>query len=201
MISDLETEESLRLLAKYYPVYQILWYGPIDLSGIKKQLMENYEMAESTARSYVNAIYDDKAGPLFLDEDGTVKMDRDQIIEIEEAMESLFRWDEYDYRHDQLKKEHEKCINLDLKCQDYSHIADQAIADKKKIERELNEKIAYLELQLKEKDAEIDGKEKELSECQEALGETLRMRTWKFFLYRIAFRLFDGERRLQEEGL
>lgn len=146
MISDLETEDILKLVAKYYPVYQILWDGPIDLTGIKKRLMEDYEMAESTARSYVNAINDDKAGPLLVDEDGTVKMDQDQILEIEETMEMVFQWDRYDYRHDKLQEEHSRYVKLDLRCGDLSHELNQTIADKKRIEKELNGKIEDLKL-------------------------------------------------------
>lgn len=33
------------------------------------------------------------------------------------------------------------------------------------------------------------------------IGNILRMKAWKFILYRIVFRVFDGEKRLQEEGL
>ena len=208
MISELDTEDILRLVAKYYPVYQILWDGPTSPSNIKMILMEDYELAESTARSYINAIYDEKAGPIYVDEDGLVKLDQDQVIDIEKTLEMVFRWDEFDPRHDLLKEEHARYINLDLKCGDLSHELDYTIADKKKMQRELNEKIADLESQLKEKDAKISEKDKELSECQEELsacrerlGNTLRMKAWKFVLYRIGFKVFNGEKRLQEEGL
>ena len=49
MIYQMDTEDILRLVAKYYSVHQILWDGPINTSDLKKRLMEEYHLPESTA--------------------------------------------------------------------------------------------------------------------------------------------------------
>ena len=49
MIYQMDTEDILRLVAKYYSVHQILWDGPISTSNLKKRLMEEYHLPESTA--------------------------------------------------------------------------------------------------------------------------------------------------------
>lgn len=105
MIYQMETEDILRLVAKYYSVHQILWDGPISTSNLKKRLMEEYHLPESTARSYINEIADEKAGLLHMVED-TVYTEEDEIEELEFRLETLFDWDEFDSRH----KVYDECL-------------------------------------------------------------------------------------------
>ena len=91
MIYQMDTEDILRLVAKYYSVHQILWDGPINTSDLKKRLMEEYHLPESTARSYINAIADEKAGLLHMDED-IVYTEEAEIEELEDRLETLFDW-------------------------------------------------------------------------------------------------------------
>lgn len=65
MIYQMDTEDILRLVAKYYSVHQILEDGPISSRDLKKRLMEEYHLLKSTARSYINAI-DDEEGRIFI---------------------------------------------------------------------------------------------------------------------------------------
>ena len=84
MIYQMDTEDILRLVAKYYSVHQILEDGPISSRDLKKRLMEEYHLPESTARSYINAI-DDEAGLLHMDGD-TVHTEEDEIWELEDRL-------------------------------------------------------------------------------------------------------------------
>ena len=97
----MRTEEILKLLlAKFSPVYQILWCEPIGLTDIKQPLMIDFDMAESTARSYINAIADYEAGSHVVDKDGAVSVDKEEVIAIEEKLQNNFDWKEFDPRHD-----------------------------------------------------------------------------------------------------
>lgn len=181
MIYELETQEMLRVLAKFYPVYQILWNGPTELTEIKRILMEYYEMAESTARTYINAICAEKAGPICLKKDGTVCVDKEQVIYLEEVLQNIFDWDMFDPRHDKYMECNAQRIQLDLKCQELDHMLNEEYMDKKKIKKSLETRITELEGALREKNIELDNANKELDRVKEQVEDILRLSVWQFF--------------------
>lgn len=192
-IYEMESEDMLRLLAKFYPVYQILWYGPVTLTQVKQSLMEDYGFAESTARSYINTIGEQLAPPLYVDE-GIVYLDEYQVQEIEDRLERAFGWDKFDTRHDEYESMREKKFKLDSICEALTQERDLAYAEHKKDNLKNKEKIESLEAELNEARAE-------LLPLKQRLCEINHWKLKDFMLYRIKIRLFGYEETEQKEGL
>ena len=208
MIYQMDPEEILRLVAKYYVVYEILRDAPIGMSELKKRLMEEYGLAESTARSYINAIIDDQAGALHLAEDDTVYVDQDEVIEFEERLEGLFNWDRFDYRHKlylealtELKLA--QLENGDIK-KDLTKVKVNLKCAKEKYKNEIDDMQARICDLL----VELDGTKKELLDAQNNLirvKDKLSMvledwSIWKFVAHRIDFHFCNLLKKLTKEG-
>lgn len=208
MIYQMDPEEILRLVAKYYVVYEILRDAPIGMSELKKRLMEEYGLAESTARSYINAIIDDQAGALHLAGDDTVYVDQDEVIEFEERLEGLFNWDRFDYRHKlylealtELKLA--QLENGDIK-KDLTKVKVNLKCAKEKYKNEIDDMQARICDLL----VELDGTKKELLDAQNNLirvKDKLSMvledwSIWKFVAHRIDFHFCNLLKKLTKEG-
>lgn len=204
MIYQMHTEEILRLVAKYYVVYEILWDGPIEIGELKKRLMAEYGLAESTARSYVNAIIDDQAGVLHLAVDDTVYADQDEVIEFEERLEGLFNWDRFDYRYklyiDALSKLKEAEIEIKGLKKD--------LANSKRSKEKYKNVIDDMQVRICDLLVELDGTKKELLDAQNNLirvKDKLSMvleewNTWRFLWHRIDFHVWNLLKKLAKEG-
>ena len=94
--------EALRHMATYFPVYSYLakHEGSAPYKAIKKYLMENLDMPESTARLYITTIRNGNSGLIWVDEDlGTFNFNMESVLSFEEILQNLFKWDTYDDRY------------------------------------------------------------------------------------------------------
>lgn len=203
MIYQMHTEEILRLVAKYYVVYEILWDGPIEIGELKKRLMEEYGLAESTARSYVNAIIDDQAGVLHLAVDDTVYVDQDEVIEFEERLEGLFNWDRFDYRYklytDALSKQKKAEIEIKGLKKDLANSKRAKEKNKNEID-DMQARICDLLVELNGTKEELLDAQSNLISTKEKLGMVLEeWNIWRFMAHRIDFHFCNLLRKLAKE--
>lgn len=194
MIYQMDTEDILRLVAKYYSVHQILWDGPISTSNLKKRLMEEYHLPESTARSYINEIADEKAGLLHMVED-TVYTEEDEIEELEFRLETLFDWDEFDSRH----KAYDECLaklaQAEIEIEGLKDDLGKANVNLKRTKKKHDTEISDLEVHLclaqsnyEEMKGKIQKTQKELISAKADLSMVLEdWSIWKFVAHRIDF--------------
>ena len=206
MIYQMDTEDILRLVAKYYSVHQILWDGPINTSDLKKRLMEEYHLPESTARSYINAIADEKAGLLHMDED-IVYTEEAEIEELEDRLETLFDWNEFDSR----RKKHDECLaNLKLAELEIENLKDDLTkADinlkraKKKYENEISDlEVCLGRLRSEHEDTKIEllNTEENLIRVKAELNMVLEdWNIWRFMGHRIDFYFCNWLKKLAKE--
>ena len=206
MMYQMDTEDILRLVAKYYSVHQILWDGPINTSDLKKRLMEEYHLPESTARSYINAIADEKAGLLHMDED-IVYTEEAEIEELEDRLETLFDWNEFDSR----RKKHDECLaNLKLAELEIENLKDDLTkADinlkraKKKYENEISDlEVCLGRLRSEHEDTKIEllNTEENLIRVKAELNMVLEdWNIWRFMGHRIDFYFCNWLKKLAKE--
>lgn len=207
MIYQMDTEEISRLVDKYYVVYEILREAPIGMSELKKRLMEEYGLAESTARSYINAIIDDQAGALHLVEDDTVYVDQDEVIEFEERLEGLFNWDRFDYRHKLYLETLTELQLAELEIGDLKKDLARENTNSKRAKKKYEDEINDLQVRLCDLQIEHEGTKKELLDAEnnlistkEKLGLVLdEWSIWKFMAHRIDFHFCNLLRKLTKE--
>lgn len=206
MIYQMDTEDILRLVAKYYSVHQILWDGPINTSDLKKRLMEEYHLPESTARSYINAIADEKAGLLHMVED-TVYTEEDEIEEFEFRLETLFDWDEFDSR----RKEYDECLaklaQAELEIEGLKDDLAKANVNLKRVKKKYENEISDLEVHLclvqgnhEETKKNLQKTEKDLISAKADLSMVIEeWNIWKFMAHRIDFHVWNLLKKLAKE--
>ena len=207
MIYQMDTEEILRLVAKYYVVYEILRDAPIGMSELKKRLMEEDGLAESTARSYINAIIDDQAGALHLAEDDTVYVDQDEVIEFEERLEGLFNWDRFDYRHKLYLEALTELQLAELEIGDLKKDLARENTNSKRAQKKYEDEINDLQVRLCDLQIEHEGTKKELLDAEnnlistkEKLGLVLEeWNIWKFMTHRIGLHFCNWLKKLAKE--
>lgn len=208
MIYQKDTEEILRLVAKYYVVYEILRDAPIGMGELKKRLMEEYGLAESTARSYINAIIDDQAGALHLAEDDTVYVDQDEVIEFEERLEGLFNWDRFDYRHKLYLEALTELQLAELEIGDLKKDLTKVNANLKRSKEKNKKEIDDMQARICDLLVELDGTKKELLDAQNNLirvKDKLSMvleewNTWRFMWHRIDFHVWNLFKKITKES-
>lgn len=206
MIYQMDTEDILRLVAKYYSVHQILWDGPINTSDLKKRLMEEYHLPESTARSYINAIADEKAGLLHMVED-TVYTEEDEIEELEFRLETLFDWDEFDSRH----KAYDECLaklaQAELEIENLKEDLAKANITLKRAKKRHENEISDLEVHLcltqgnyEKTQRKLHKTEQDLLSVKTDLAMVLdHWNIWRFMAHRIDFHFCNLLRKLAKE--
>ena len=207
MIYQMDTEDILRLVAKYYVVYQILRDDPIEIGELKKRLMEEYGLAESTARSYINAIIDDQAGVLHLAEDDIVYVDQDEVIEFEERLECLFNWDRFDYRHKLYDDALSKLKQAELEIEALKDNLTKANINLKRTRKKYAKGISDLEVRLcdlrreyEEKKIELINTEEKLIRVKAELNMVLEdWSIWRFMGHRINFLFYNLLKKLTKE--
>lgn len=206
MVYQMDTEDILRLVAKYYSVHQILWDGPIGTSDLKKRLMEEYHLPESTARSYINAIADEKAGLLHMDED-IVYTEEAEIEDLEDRLETLFDWDEFDSRH----KEYDECLaklaQAELEIEDLKEDLTKANINLMRAKKKYENEISDLEVCLclaqgnhEETNRELRKTEQNLMSAKAELSMVLEdWNIWRFMGHRIDFHFCNWLKKLAKE--
>lgn len=105
----MDVTSCLKHLAKYWDVYWFVAEEPRTKAEIKEYLMEECYKAESTARDYLNAMSECEL--LSIDGD-TVTINIAASLELEEDLECIFPWCDYDSRAEKykaLKAEKIKC--------------------------------------------------------------------------------------------
>lgn len=96
----MDVTSCLKHLAKYWDVYWFVAEKPRTKAEIKEYLMEECYKAESTARDYLNAISECEL--LSVDGD-TVTINIKASLELEEDLECVFSWCDYDSRAEAYK--------------------------------------------------------------------------------------------------
>lgn len=206
MIYQMDTEDILRLVAKYYSVHQILWDGPINTSDLKKRLMEEYHLPESTARSCINAIADEKAGLLHMVED-TVYTEEDEIEELEFRLETLFDWDEFDSRHKAYDECMAKLAQADLEIENLKEDLTKANINLKRAKKKYENEISDLEVHLcltqgncEKIRRKLQKTEQDLLSAKADLCMVLdHWNIWKFMAHRIDFHVCNLLGKLAKE--
>lgn len=166
-------EEELKHVATYSNIYEILWDGPKKFDVVKQYLMREYGKAESTARSYITSIRNGNTGLMMVDEvAGTIALDKDKVCELEDSLEYLFVWNEYDNRHrefEEFKENAQKELKWseDLRMNLQAELNDVKWRHRGRID-ECKEKIAELEEQLKQTTDKLAGTEFELEKFKNA---------------------------------
>ena len=108
-------EEELKHVATYSNIYEILWDEPKTFDVVKQYLMREYGKPESTARSYITSIRNGNTGLMMVDEvAGTIALDKEKVCELEDSLECLFVWNEYDNRHREFEEFKENWMLLEL---------------------------------------------------------------------------------------
>ena len=206
MIYQMDTEDILRLVAKYYSVHQILWDGPINTSDLKKRLMEEYHLPESTARSYINAIADEKAGLLHMDED-TAYADKDEIEELEDRLEFLFEWYKFDSRRKQYDECIEKLAQAEREIENLKEDQTKANINLKRAKKRHENEISDLEVHLcltqgncEKTQRKLHKTEQDLLSVKTDLAMVLdHWNIWRFMAHRIDFHFCNLLRKLAKE--
>ena len=106
----MDVTSCLKHLAKYWDVYWFVAEEPRTKAEIKEYLMEECYKAESTARDYLNAMSECEL--LSIDGD-IVTIDIDASLELEEELECIFPWSDYDRRAEEYKALKEEKIKCD----------------------------------------------------------------------------------------
>ena len=96
----MDVTSCLKHLAKYWDVYWFVAEEPRTKAEIKEYLMEACYKAESTARDYLNAMSECEL--LSIDGD-TVTINIAASLELEEDLECVFSWCDYDSRAEDYK--------------------------------------------------------------------------------------------------
>lgn len=206
MIHQMDTEDILRLVAKYYSVHQILWDGPINTSDLKKRLMEEYHLPESTARSYINAIADEKAGLLHMVED-TVYTEEGEIEELEFRLETLFDWDEFDSRRKQYDECLAKLTQAELEIENLKEDLAKANINLKQAKKKYENEISDLEVHLcltqgncEKIQRKLQKTEQDLLSAKADLDMVLEhWNIWRFMTHRIDFHFCNFLKKLAKE--
>ena len=186
-------EEELKHVATYSNMYEILWDGPKKFDVVKQYLMREYGKPESTARSYITSIRNGNIGLMMVDEvAGTIALDKEKVCELEDSLEYLFVWNEYDNRHrefEEFKENAQKELTWseDLRMNLQAELNDVKWRHRGRIE-ECKEKIAELEEQLKQATDKLAVTESELEKFKNApLVE--------FLIHRIKVKIYCWEQK------
>ena len=130
-------EEELKHVATYSNIYEILWDGPKKFDVAKQYLMREYEKPEFTAKSYITSIRNGNTELMTVDEvAGTIALDKEKVCELEDSLEYLFVWNEYDNCHREFEEFKEKEAR-ELEAAKKAEEERQAEEDKKKEEERL----------------------------------------------------------------
>lgn len=89
----MDVTSCLKHLAKYWDVYWFVAEEPRTKAEIKEYLMEECYKAESTARDYLSAMSECE---LLSIEGDTVSINIAASLELEEDLECVFSWCDYD---------------------------------------------------------------------------------------------------------
>lgn len=191
-------EEELKHVATYSNIYEILWDGPKKFDVAKQYLMREYGEPESTARSYITSIRNGNTGLMMVDEvAGTIALDKEKVCKLEDSLEYLFVWNEYDNRHrefEEFKENAQKELKWseDLRMNLQAELNDAKCRHRGRID-DYKEKIAELEEQLKQTTDKLVAKESELEKFKNASLE-------EFLIHRIKVKIhcWEQKRRVGE---
>lgn len=166
-------EEELKHVATYSNIYEILWDGPKKFDVAKQYLMREFGKPESTARSYITSIRNGNTGLMMVDEvAGTIALDKEKVCELEDSLEYLFVWNEYDNRHREFE-EFKENAQKELKWSEDLHMNLQAELNDNKFRHkcklvEYKKKVTELEEQLQETSDKLETTERELEKFKNA---------------------------------
>lgn len=206
MIYQMDTEDILRLVVKYYSVHQILEDGPIGSRDLKKRLMDEYHLPESTARSYINAIDDEEAGLLHMDGD-TVHTEEDEIRELEDRIAMLFDWESFDLRG----KEYDECLakiaQAELEIESLKDDLAKTNVNFKRVKKKYENEISDLEVNLCLVQGNHEATKRKMQKIEQNLMSAkadLSMvledwNIWRFLWHRIDFRFCNLLKKLAKE--
>lgn len=206
MIYQMDTEDILRLVAKYYSVHQILEDGPIRSRDLKKRLMEEYHLSESTARSYINAIDEEEAGLLHMDGD-TVHTEEDEIREFEDRLAMVFDWESFDLRG----KEYDECLaklaQAELEIEGLKDDLVKANVNFKRVKKKYENEISDLEVHLCLVQGNHEATKRKMQKIEQNLMSAkadLSMvledwNIWRFLWHRIDFHFCNLLKKLAKE--
>lgn len=123
----------LKHLATYYPIYEAIRCGVTDMDQIKQYLMFECNKPESTARMQISSL---KYMPLLNVKDNLVTIDRKTALELEDELEFIFEWSQYDRRCEKIKEFEKAEIEYEKKIEALKNEIDSH----KSIIKELEEK-------------------------------------------------------------